>query len=106
MSLMEKLIPRKTVSERIYDGDQARQVLENEAFAAAFNDIRQEYTNAWMESPARDAEGREKLYLMLKLTDKLQTTLTGAMQDGRIAQEQLRHEQTMAERAKSAIGWT
>lgn len=106
MSLMEKFGLRKTVTQRIYDGDQARQVLENEAFAAAFNDIRQEYTQAWMESPARDAEGRERIWQMIKATDKLQATLTGAMQDGRIAQEQLRHEQTLAERAKSAIGWT
>lgn len=95
-----------TLEQRIYNGDQARLVLENEAFATAFADIKQEYTQAWMNSPARDSEGREKLYLMLKLTEKLQATLTAAMEDGKLAKADLLHKQSMFDRAKSAIGLT
>jgi len=98
----------RTVEQRIYDGDQARLVLENEAFAAAFADIKQEYTEAWKQSPARDSEGREKLYLMIKLSEKLEATLRAAMEDGRIAADHLRHlqsKQSMLTKAKDAIGW-
>lgn len=82
----------KSEQQRIYEGNRAREVIENEAYIGAFDAIRQEYTNAWMNSPARDAEGREKLYLMLKLTDKLQATLEAAMTDGKIASMTLEHQ--------------
>lgn len=82
----------KSLEQRRYEGDRAREVIENEAYVDAFAAIRQEYTNAWMNSPARDAEGREKLYLMLKLTDKLQATLEAAMTDGKIASMSLEHQ--------------
>lgn len=95
-----------TLEQRIYDGDQARLVLENPAFAAAFADIKQEYQQAWMNSPARDSDGREKLYLMLKLTEKLESALTAAMEDGKLAKADLIHKQSVFDRAKSAIGWT
>lgn len=83
---------QKTLDQRIYEAAKAREVLDNEAFQAAFDDIRKEYTEAWMTSPARDQEGREKLYLMLQLTNKLQATLTGMLADGKQAQIQREHE--------------
>lgn len=91
----------KPLEQRIYDGDQARLVLENEAFAQAFADIRQEYTTAWMDSPARDVDGREKLYLMVKLTDKLQATLEAAMTDGKLAQIALQHQMNQLARDRA-----
>ena len=74
-----------TIEQRMYDGDRAREVLENPAFAQAFADIKQEYVNAWMQSPARDKEGREALFLMVKLTEKLQVTLEAALTNGKMA---------------------
>ena len=95
-----------TLEQRIYDGDQARQVLDNEAFAAAFADIKQELTDQWQSSPARDHEGREKLYQLLKLTDKLEATLRSSLETGKLAKLELKHQQTLADRAKSWIGLT
>lgn len=80
------------LNERIYQAAQANEVLENPAYQRAFDDIRKEYTEAWMNSPARDAEGREKLYLMLQLTNKLQATLQGMLADGKQAQIQKEYE--------------
>lgn len=95
--------------KRIYDGDQARLVLENEAFAAAFEDIKAQYTLAWRESPARDAEGREKLYMMIKMVDKLELTLRTAMEDGRMAQIALKYQEEQAARDRAegidTSGW-
>ncbi len=64
-----------TIEQRIYDGNRAREVLENEAFTAAFADIRQEIDTQWQNSPARDHEGREHLYQLRRLADKLEATL-------------------------------
>lgn len=95
-----------TIEQRIYNGDQARLVLENEAFAQAFADIKTEYIEAWTQSPVRDAEGREKLYLMIKMTEKLEQTLRSSLEDGKMAKLELKHKQTLADRAKAAIGLT
>lgn len=95
-----------TLEQRIYDGDQARQVLDNEAFAAAFADIKQELTDQWAQSPARDHEGREKLYQLLKLTDKLEATLRSSLETGKLAKLELEHQRSLAARALSAVGLT
>lgn len=91
----------RPLHERMYDGEQAKQVLENPAFAKAFQDIKTEYTQVWMNSPARDVEGREKLYLMLKQVEKLQLTLTAAMEDGKMAQLQMEYERDQLARQRS-----
>lgn len=97
----------KPLEQRIYDGARAKEVLDNEAFAQAFADIEQEYTDAWKQSPARDAEGREKLYTMLRLMHKLKTTLEASLTDGKLAQADLAHlqeKQSLLDRAKAAVG--
>lgn len=92
---------QRQLSERIYDGEQSKQVLENPAFAKAFDDIKTEYTQAWMNSPARDAEGREKLYLMVKLAEKLQATLILSMEDGKMARVQMEYERDQLARQRA-----
>lgn len=92
------------IEERIYNGDRAREVLENPAYAAAFADIKQEITEQWKNSPARDHEGREKLWSLLKLADKLESMLKTSMETGKLARLDLQHKQTIADRAKSLIG--
>lgn len=93
----------KPLEQRIYDGDQARLVLENEAFAAAFADIRKEYIDAWMKSPARDAEGRERIYLMLKMADKLEGLLKASLEDGQLAAIELGHQRGVLQRMRDAV---
>lgn len=93
-----------TLEQRIYDADQARQVLENPAFAQAMQDIKQELTEQWMQSPARDEAGREKLWLMIKMADKLNLALKSSLESGQLAREELKHQRTILERARSAVG--
>lgn len=95
-----------TIEQRRYDGDQARLVLENEAFTAALADIRQEITDQWKNSPARDHEGREKLWQLLKLADKLESNLRTMLETGKLAALELKEQQSWADRAKAAIGLT
>jgi hypothetical protein len=71
-----------TLEQQIYDGDRAREVLENEAFQQVFADLSKEITEQWTNSPARDEEGREKLWLMLSLLNKLEAMLRTTLETG------------------------
>ncbi len=93
-----------TLEERIYNADRAREVLENEAYLAAFADTKQELMTAWENSPARDLEGREKLWLMLSLLKKLEKHLSTSLDTGKLARLDLEHKRTLAEHAKALIG--
>lgn len=90
-----------TIEERIYKADRAREVLENEAFAQAFEDLTTEITEQWKKSPARDEEGREKLWLMLSLLNKVEGILKESLTDGKMARADLEHFRSKAEKEKA-----
>jgi hypothetical protein len=83
------------LDERAYQGDLARQVLENEAFGRAFLAIEQEHIEAWKNSPVRDVEGREALHLTIRLLHKLRGTLEAAITDGKLARVELEHQERL-----------
>lgn len=78
--------------ERIYNGDRAREVLENEAFRAAFEAIEQDITDQWKNSPARAEADREKLWTYLQLLNKLKGNLQSTMETGKLAQLEMAHK--------------
>lgn len=84
-----------TLEQRMRQGEQARQVLENPAFAKAFDDIEKEHVEAWKNSPARDPDGRETLWMTVKLLHKLRSTLESAMTDGKLANVELEHQNNL-----------
>lgn len=81
-----------TPEQKIYMAARARDVLENEAYQKAFDDIRQEFTETWKNSPVDADAERETLYLMIRLTNKLQASLVGMLEDGKMAKIQQEHE--------------
>lgn len=89
-----------TPEQAIYRANRAKEVLENETYIEAFALIEQELTEQWKSSPARDAEGREKLWLMQRLLAKLKVTLESTMDSGKLAVAELTHKQTLIEKAK------
>lgn len=91
------------ISERIYNGNRAREVLDNESFQWAINEIKNEVTEQWKNSPARDDAGREKLWMLLQMANKLELVLKSTLETGQLAELELRHQQTLLERAKNAI---
>lgn len=93
-----------TIERRIYNADRAKEVLENEAFQQVFADAKQEITEQWMKSPARDEAGREKLWLMLSLLNKLETMLQKSLDDGKLASKELEYKQTLLEKARAWAG--
>lgn len=91
------------IEQRLYNGDRAREVLENEQFIKAFEEIKAEIMQQWESSPARDAEGREKLWTMLALLKKVKSTMETSLTTGKLAKQELEHRQTMLERAKGIL---
>src|SRR3546814_10799433 len=73
----------RTESE-IHRGEQAARLLNEPLMIEAFATIEQELTEQWQNSPARDAEGREKLWLSLKLLHRVRGHLTNVLETGQI----------------------
>ena len=91
-----------TIEQRIHQGSRAREILENEEFIASFEAIEREVIEQWTNSPARDAEGREKLWQYLTMLRKIKAQLTTTLESGKLAQLDLQHKMTLQERVKVA----
>jgi predicted ArsR family transcriptional regulator len=91
------------LEKHIYDGNRAKEILENEVFQRVMADIKQEIIEQWQTSPARDQEGREKLWNLLKLAEKLEIMLKQTFDSGKLALAELEHQQSLAERAKDYL---
>lgn len=77
-------------------GEEARQLLEHPLLADAFDAIEADVMRQWQDSPARDVDGREKLWLTLKLLGRVKGQLESVVETGKVAQA------TLAERAMEA----
>lgn len=89
--------------QHIYNGDRAREVLENEQFQAAFSAIEQELIEQWTNSPARDADGREKLWSYLQMLRRVKSQLTTTLETGRLAKLEIAHRSGWLQRMKDGI---
>jgi len=70
-------------------GREAADVLENPAFKAGIEAMRNEVIQQWKSCPIRDAEGQLLLLQLAKLTDKFESMLAGYVQGGKLAQEKI-----------------
>ena len=91
-----------TLEQRLYLGDRAKEILENEAFVAAFEATEKEVIDQWTNSPARDADGREKLWQYLMMLRKVKANLQQTLETGKLAQLELKHLQSLKDKAR---GW-
>jgi hypothetical protein len=92
-----------TLEQNIYNGNRAREVLDNEQFVTAFEAIQQELIDAWKQSPQRDVEGREHIHKYLTLLQKVKTHLTSTLESGKLAELEVRHKQSLYDRAKAGL---
>lgn len=51
--------------------------------------MRSEITQQWASSPAKDAEGRERLWVMLKLLDRIEGHIKSIAETGKMAKKQI-----------------
>ena len=66
----------------------AKNILENPVFQDAIKQIKQELYGEFLNSPARDSEGREKIYLMGKMLDLLLVNIKSVMETGKLNKKQ------------------
>ena len=83
-----------TPEEEAIRADRAKEILENPLVIEAFETIEREITQALMDSPARDTEGREKLYLMNQLLKRVKKHFESTVNTGYLA------KRTIADRLK------
>jgi len=76
----------------IQRGEQAARLLSEPLLIEALELIESEYTQEWKNSPARDVEGREKLWLMVRTVQKFQQELESVLETGKLAKHKLEQE--------------
>lgn len=84
-------------------GDEARQVLDNQAYKDAMASLQSEVIEAWKKCPVRDTEGQVLLLQLVKLTDKFETILNGMVEGGKFAQHQIDIEKLRNESAAKKL---
>lgn len=82
---------------------QAGELAEHPIFKEALEQYRQRLTDEWAASPARDTEGRERLWLMSKTISVVEGHLKELMETGKLASIQWEQKQSLAQRAKAAL---
>ena len=70
-------------------GHRAKAILEDEIFAEAVKKVSSELDLEWINSPVRDTEGREKIYMMEKMLNVLLVQIKSMMETGKLASKQI-----------------
>jgi hypothetical protein len=78
----------------------AQSLLGNELLAEAFRGLEDAYTAAWRASTIDDVSAREKLFLAVNIVGKVRDHLTAIVDNGKLAQAELKALAETAERRK------
>jgi hypothetical protein len=73
----------------IAKSERAHALLSDSLLVEAFGRLESRWLKAWRNSPARDAEGREEIWRLLKTLTALQDELNTVLQDGTVARHKL-----------------
>lgn len=74
-----------SASEDIQRGERAALILSDDLVVGAFKAIEDNILHEWMNSPARDTEGREKLWIMRKTMDRFRAEFESHVSSGKLA---------------------
>lgn len=72
-------------------GTEAQMLLDNRILTEALDAIEKEVFDQWMQCPARDKDGKEALWQLAKTAQKFRGILTGYIETGKLATEQMKH---------------
>ena len=75
--------------KEIQRGQQAKRILEDPIYVEAIQKVSQELDQEWINSPIRDTEGRERIYMMKKMLNVLHVQLKSVMETGKLATKQV-----------------
>lgn len=74
-------------------GDKARQYLEDEFLKEILDSMEKQIIETWETCPSRDAEGREYMHMLYKVTRSFRSHLKNMMDTGRMASIQLQQKE-------------
>lgn len=86
---------RHHLDQQVYDGEMARQVIENPVYQSVMGDMEQELIEAWKKSES--VEDREKIHQYLMTLDKLRTKLSETFSQGKLANLEIQHKRHVRE---------
>lgn len=84
-------------------GLRASQLLDNEIFREAFDNLQQGIIDKWIACPIRDREGAHEWKLMQKLLSDLEGYIIQIAETGKMADIQLEQERKLAELNRKGI---
>lgn len=79
------------LEQRIYNGNRAKEILDNEVFQQVWTDIEQELIDAWKTSPQRDEEGRRRLFDAVTMLGKVKSLIQSTLETGVLAVKELEY---------------
>jgi ribosomal protein L15 len=85
------------LQEAISRGARADALLKNDLLQDAFARLEQDYIEAWKISPARDTDGRERLWQAVNIVAKVRDHIVKVVNDGKLSQ---RHLEELAHRVR------
>jgi hypothetical protein len=77
------------IQRDINRGQRADALLKDELLRECFDALEREYIEAWRNSPARDTDGRERLWQAVQVIGKMHDHLVKVLNDGKLAQNEL-----------------
>lgn len=90
------------LEEEVRRGQRAEILLEDPILLDAFAEVEKTYHREWENAPARDTEGRERLWLMLRLLKLVRGHLEETAKTGQLAGKQI--NQLQEEQRKKRFG--
>ena len=78
-----------SLEQEIQRAQEAANLVNHPLYQESFDKLDAELRDAWINSPSKDAEGRESLWLSVKLLAKVRAHLTSMIETGQMAQVQL-----------------
>ena len=79
------------IATALAEAARADVLLKDEFLWKQFDHLEQEYISAWRVCPARDTDGREKLWQAVNVCGKVKDHLVKVLSDGKLAKQDLEY---------------
>lgn len=94
-----------TLEHEAQRGVRAKHILEDEVYRDAWNAVEASIVDRWKSSPIADAEGQQKLRMMLHVMASVRRQLEDTMDTGKLASAQIEEEQSMRAKVLRTLGF-
>ena len=90
-----------TPEETIHRANKARQILEEPLLIEAFSIMEKDVIEMFVSCPERDREGLQLLQQHIRNVRKLKNILLGIIENGKMAEHQIRQKESLKDRITS-----